>query len=259
MSSLPQEAALPITNTLFPPPPPYFQAFTDEAIERYEALTGKSLFVNDPKGKSKEKEKNSDDKDMSVDSRIEDLTEEEQNEKLELEGKLGKPRADWINEDGRWMCFGTMYTVSISNFVLCDNYTVLISTLKTEPVIPTAQSIGLPPFIDPAAEPQESLPPLLHSFLHTLLLLLDTLTMTARTPNELAAAGWASEGDQYIQHLTNLSANMMVASNQLRSAQSEATLVLLMEKELEERKKQTEKLRSKCKEIASGIRALKGL
>ncbi|OWZ27161.1 hypothetical protein C343_06331 [Cryptococcus neoformans C23] len=259
MSSLPQEAALPITNTLFPPPPPYFQAFTDEAVERYEALTGKSLFANDPKGKSKEKEKNSDDKDMSVDSRIEDLTEEEQNEKLELEGKLGKPRADWINEDGRWMCFGTMYTVSISNFVLCDNYTVLISTLKTEPVIPTAQSIGLPPFIDPAAEPQESLPPLLHSFLHTLLLLLDTLTMTARSPNELAAAGWASEGDQYIQHLTNLSANMMVASNQLRSAQSEATLVLLMEKELEERKKQTEKLRSKCKEIASGIRALKGL
>ncbi|UOH85221.1 hypothetical protein LQV05_002040 [Cryptococcus neoformans] len=239
MSSLPQEAALPITNTLFPPPPPYFQAFTDEAIERYEALTRKSLFVNDPEGKSKEKEKKSDDKDMSVDSRIEDLTEEEQNEKLELEGKLGKPRADWINEDGRWMCFGTMYT--------------------TEPVIPTAQSIGLPSFIDPAAEPQESLPPLLHSFLHTLLLLLDTLTMTARTPNELAAAGWASEGDQYIQHLTNLSANMMVASNQLRSAQSEATLVLLMEKELEERKKQTEKLRSKCKEIASGIRALKGL
>ncbi|OXB34070.1 hypothetical protein J007_06234 [Cryptococcus neoformans] len=259
MSSLPQEAALPITNTLFPPPPPYFQAFTDEAIERYEALTRKSLFVNDPEGKSKEKEKKSDDKDMSVDSRIEDLTEEEQNEKLELEGKLGKPRADWINEDGRWMCFGTMYTVSISNFVLCGNYTVLISTLKTEPVIPTAQSIGLPSFIDPAAEPQESLPPLLHSFLHTLLLLLDTLTMTARTPNELAAAGWASEGDQYIQHLTNLSANMMVASNQLRSAQSEATLVLLMEKELEERKKQTEKLRSKCKEIASGIRALKGL
>lgn len=213
MSSLPQEAALPITNTLFPPPPPYFQAFTDEAIERYEALTGKSLFVNDPKGKSKEKEKNSDDKDMSVDSRIEDLTEEEQNEKLELEGKLGKPRADWINEDGRWMCFGTMYTVSISNFVLCDNYTVLISTLKTEPVIPAAQSIGLPPFIDPAAEPQESLPPLLHSFLHTLLLLLDTLTMTARTPNELAAAGWASEGDQVRAYSSFLPLKVLLNKN----------------------------------------------
>ncbi|KIR59056.1 hypothetical protein I314_05040 [Cryptococcus bacillisporus CA1873] len=239
MSNLPQEAALPITNTLFPPPPPYFQAFTDEAIERYEALTGRPLLVNDQRDKSKGKKENQDDRDIRMDSRMEDLTEEEQNEKLELERTLGRPRADWVIEDGRWMCFGTMYT--------------------TEPVIPTAQSIGLPPFVDPAAEPQESLPPLLHSFLHTLLLLLDTLTMTARTPNELAAAGWASEGDQYIQHLTNLSANMMVASNQLRSAQSEATLVLLMEKELEERRKQTEKLRSKCKEIASGIRALKGL
>ncbi|XAO27141.1 hypothetical protein I312_105983 [Cryptococcus bacillisporus CA1280] len=239
MSNLPQEAALPITNTLFPPPPPYFQAFTDEAIERYEALTGKPLLVNGQRDKSKGEKENQDDRDIRMDIRMEDLTEEEQNEKLELERTLGRPRADWVIEDGRWMCFGTMYT--------------------TEPVIPTAQSIGLPPFVDPAAEPQESLPPLLHSFLHTLLLLLDTLTMTARTPNELAAAGWASEGDQYIQHLTNLSANMMVASNQLRSAQSEATLVLLMEKELEERRKQTEKLRSKCKEIASGIRALKGL
>ncbi|WVO24504.1 uncharacterized protein IAS62_005872 [Cryptococcus decagattii] len=238
MSNLPQEAALPITNTLFPPPPPYFQAFTDEAIERYEALTGKPLLVNDLRDKSKGEKEKQDDQDI-MDSRMEDLTEEEQNEKLELERTLGRPRADWVIEDGRWMCFGTMYTA--------------------EPVIPTAQSIGLPPFVDPAAEPQESLPPLLHSFLHTLLLLLDTLTMTARTPNELAAAGWASEGDQYIQHLSNLSANMMVASNQLRSAQSEATLVLLMEKELEERRKQTEKLRSKCKEIASGIRALKGL
>ncbi|KAE8542837.1 hypothetical protein D1P53_000900 [Cryptococcus gattii VGV] len=239
MSILPQEAALPITNTLFPPPPPYFQAFTDEAIERHEALTGKSLLVNDQRDKRKGEKEEQDDTDIRMDSRMEDLTEEEQNEKLELERTLGRPRADWVIEDGRWMCFGTMYT--------------------TEPVIPTAQSIGLPPFVDPTAEPQESLPPLLHSFLHTLLLLLDTLTMTARTPNELAAAGWASEGDQYIQHLTNLSANMMVASNQLRSAQSEATLVLLMEKELEERRKQTEKLRSKCKEIASGIRALKGL
>lgn len=196
MSNLPQEAALPITNTLFPPPPPYFQAFTDEAIERYEALTGKSLLVNDQRDKSKDEKEKQDDRDIRLDSRMGDLTEEEQNEKLELERTLGRPRADWVIEDGRWMCFGTMYTVSIDSFALCGNQSVLIFVLKTEPVIPTAQSIGLPPFVDPAAEPQESLPPLLHSFLHTLLLLLDTLTMTARTPNELAAAGWASEGDQ---------------------------------------------------------------
>lgn len=49
----------------------------DEVVEWYEVLMGKFLFVNDLKGKSKEKEKNLDDKDMSVDSRIEDLIEEE--------------------------------------------------------------------------------------------------------------------------------------------------------------------------------------
>ncbi|ODN77859.1 hypothetical protein L202_04973 [Cryptococcus amylolentus CBS 6039] len=240
-----QEAGLPITNTLFPPPPPYFQAFAEEALDRYRALTGDSSFLA-PTASTSTAEQGSgiakdDNGDLQVDSvpveRM--LDESEENEKRELEGKLGRPRADWINEDGRWMCFGSMYT--------------------TVPKIPTAEDIGLPPFIDPSESPSKSLPPLLHSFLHTLLMLLDALSMTARTPDELSASGWAHEGDQYIQHLTNLTANMMVASNQLRAAQSEATLVLLMEKELEERKNQTERLRSKCKEIAGGIKALKEL
>ncbi|WVQ77109.1 hypothetical protein IAR50_006792 [Cryptococcus sp. DSM 104548] len=240
-----QEAALPITNTLFPPPPPYFQAFTEDALDRYRALTGDSSFLAPPAsasngGQSSERVRDGDEG-MQVDSaNVErNLEENEETEKQELEEKLRKPRADWINEDGRWMCFGSMYT--------------------TVPKIPTAEDIGLPPFIDPSESPSDSLRPLLHSFLHTLLLLLDALSMTARTPDELAASGWAHEGDQYIQHLTNLTANMMVASNQLRASQSEATLVLLMEKELEERKKQTERLRSKCKEIAGGIRLLKEL
>ncbi|WVQ82483.1 hypothetical protein IAT38_004612 [Cryptococcus sp. DSM 104549] len=240
MSNPQQEAALPITNTLFPPPPPFFQAYTDDAVARYERLTGATpgASVGRDKGKGKGKEVGKEDgsaAEMEVDGGGADGEEGEK----ELREKLDPPRADWVNEDGRWMCFGTMYT--------------------TEPSIPTAQSIGLAPFVDPAAPPQESLPPLLHSFLHTLLLLIDALTQTARTPDELMAAGRASEGDQYIQHLTNLTANMMVASNQLRSAQSEATLVLLMEKELEERRRQTEALRAKCREIAIGIKALRGV
>lgn len=43
--------------------------------------------------------------------------------------------------------------------------------------------------------------------------------------------------------MTNLSANMMVAANQLRGMQAEATLVLLMEKQLAARREQTEALR----------------
>lgn len=67
---------------------------------------------------------------------------------------------------------------------------------QTEPNISTAESIGLPRFVDPDEEPQTSFPPLLHSFLHTLLLLLDVLTNTARIPGELEEKGWAHEGDQ---------------------------------------------------------------
>lgn len=40
------------------------------------------------------------------------------------------------------------------------------------------------------------MPLLLHSFLHTILLLLDVLTNTARNPGELEEKGWAHEGDQ---------------------------------------------------------------
>lgn len=48
---------------------------------------------------------------------------------------------------------------------------------------------------------------------------------------------------QYIQHMTNLSATMMVSVNQLRSVQAEATLVMLMEAQLAERRAQTAQMR----------------
>ena len=85
--------------------------------------------------------------------------------------------------------------------------------------IPTAAEKNVPPFVPPNKPPQETLPPLLHSFLHTLLLLIDQLTNSARNPGELEEAGWAHEGDQYIQHLSGLAASMMVEANQLRSVQ----------------------------------------
>ncbi|WVF70240.1 hypothetical protein IAT40_005029 [Kwoniella sp. CBS 6097] len=235
-----QEAALPITNTLFPPPPPYFQAYTQANLDQYKEITGRPLFSSSKdKGKGRVNGADEEDQRTDVDQNREagPSVRVDSEEGRAIVEKLEKPRANWIEEDGRWMCFGQMYT--------------------TEPVIPTAESIGLPPLLDSSLPPQESLPPLLHSFLHTLLLLLDALTNSARTPDELFHAGWAHEGDQYIQHLTNLSANMMVASNQLRGIQSEATLVMMMEKELEERKKQTELLRKKCREIAAGIKVLR--
>ena len=77
----------------------------------------------------------------------------------------------------------------------------------------------MPKLIDSNESPKTSLPPLLFSFLHTLLLLIDSLTNTAQTPDELFDKGWAHEGDQYIQHLVNLAGIMMVSANQLRGVQ----------------------------------------
>ncbi|WRT64378.1 uncharacterized protein IL334_001310 [Kwoniella shivajii] len=220
-----EEEALPITNTLFPPPPVYWQSYTSSNIGRYESLTGTSI-IGKEKGKGK------------VENGIElDLNDEEKIEVETLKGKLEKPIAGWVEEDGRWMCFGNMYT--------------------TKPEIPTVESIGIPKMFHSSPSPQESLPTLLSSFLHTILLLLDVLTSSARTPDELMHSGWAHEGDQYIQHLSNLAATMMITSNQLRQTQSESTLVMMMEKEVEERKKQTDLLKRKCKEIAGNIRKLK--
>lgn len=103
------------------------------------------------------------------------------------EQSLQPPRVDWIDEEAKWMCFGEALTVSR----IQDS-----TDKKTAPRIPTPAEIGLPPLTNPSDSPQESLPPLLHSFLHTMLLLLDTLTNTARNPGELEQKGWAHEGDQ---------------------------------------------------------------
>lgn len=52
--------------------------------------------------------------------------------------------------------------------------------------------------------------------------------------------------------MTNISANMMVAANQLREMQAESTLVLLMEKQLATRREQTEALRRYVLDLLSG-------
>lgn len=80
---------VPITNTLFPPPPGYYKAFTKENVERYADLTAGSM-----EGDASDSE-----------------------ELAKLRDELSPPRVDWVREDARWMLFGQMYTVS--TFLLC--------------------------------------------------------------------------------------------------------------------------------------------
>ena len=259
-----QEPTAQITNTLFPPPPEFFKQFTDENLARYEELTSNEA------GPSKSPR-------AATGPRTE-LDAEEREELERLRASLAPPRSDWIEEEGRWVTFGEMSTVGdlcfdgiTRNWSWYGRLRSLRSTssplssitlpcssrakAQTRPHIPTAAEIGLRPLIDPNEPPQTSLKPLLHSFLHTLLLLIDVLTGSARPPHELAEKGWGHEGDQvcypkthlliiqYIQHMSNLAATIMVTANTHREAQAEATLVLLMEKQVETRRAQTEALR----------------
>lgn len=95
---------VPITNTLFPPPPAYYKAFTPEALQRYAEL-------NPAAGSSRA---GSSSPTKSPTKAPADITPAEPGELEKLERELEPPRADWVREDGRWMLFGQMYTVSMS-------------------------------------------------------------------------------------------------------------------------------------------------
>ena len=92
-----------LANTLFPPPPEYYKQFTDENLERHESLSsataGPSRSGKSPSAQTNERQP---------------LTEEETAELERLDGTLSRPRADWIREDGRWVTFGEMLTVSLT-------------------------------------------------------------------------------------------------------------------------------------------------
>lgn len=88
---------------------------------------------------------------------------------------------------------------SIDTFTLLaapPHLTVSTLTYQTRPHISTPNDIGLTPLYNIDEPPRTALTPLLHSFLHTLLRLIDVMTNTARRPDELAQRGWGHEGDQ---------------------------------------------------------------
>lgn len=163
-----------ITNTLFPPPPEYYKQFTDANIERLSAPSAGLPKSNPSAG----------------DSLVQPNAEHDG-----LIPVLQKPRADWVREEGRWVVFGEISKVSLHvQYIRCDRAITRPNLLQTTPHIPGPADIGLTPLVEHGEE--ASLTPLLHSFLHTLLRLVDTLTNSARPPHELAERGWAHEGDQ---------------------------------------------------------------
>lgn len=110
---------VPITNTLFPPPPGYYKAFTAQNVARLAALRAQTSTADgdvdldsNSAGPSTAPGKDKDGKPLAgVD--VEALAAPAQAGEMDkLVAELSPPRADGVLEDGRWMLFGQMYTVS---------------------------------------------------------------------------------------------------------------------------------------------------
>lgn len=99
-----------LANTLFPPPPAYWKAFTDANVARYTELGGPS---GTSKGKAGPSKRNGtlDTAEDAAEAR-EDLNEDNRRDLAELQESLEKPRSDWVVEEGKWLCFGQPYSVS---------------------------------------------------------------------------------------------------------------------------------------------------
>lgn len=91
-----------IANTLFPPPPVYYKSFTKENIERFKEL--KQLAGQDGLPTDITRAEGSTGNFVSSGLYTEELDR--------LRSELEKPRADWVEEEGRWMCFGELLSVS---------------------------------------------------------------------------------------------------------------------------------------------------
>jgi mediator of RNA polymerase II transcription subunit 7 len=96
-----EQGAAPITNTLFPPPPEYFKHFTDENLAQYEVLSSAEA------GPSR-----SSPPDINGNPGRAKLSGDDQEELERFWSMLQPPRVDWIKEEGRWVTFGEIYTVS---------------------------------------------------------------------------------------------------------------------------------------------------
>lgn len=105
---------LELANTLFPPPPDFYRAFTEANLSSYAQLLGEPSSTN--KGKAGPKSVASLE---SIQGDTEDVsriavTPDDAAELEELRSQLTRPRADWVQEEGQWLCFGQRYSASCS-------------------------------------------------------------------------------------------------------------------------------------------------
>ncbi|KAG5718159.1 Mediator of RNA polymerase II transcription subunit 7 [Termitomyces sp. T112] len=151
--------------------------------------------------------------------------------------QLEKPRVDWILEepDAYYDVFGDRWFVKEK--------------------IPSLAELGGNQLYP--ADPSTDRRPALLNILRSLLVTFSSLTLSLLAPPPSASLTDPPEWHSQVEWITALSQNIMAAANDLRPVQARENLELMMRRQLELRKSETEALHSKCDTLEAKLANLR--
>ncbi|KAF9566126.1 hypothetical protein CPC08DRAFT_740801 [Agrocybe pediades] len=150
--------------------------------------------------------------------------------------QLEKPRVDWILEepDAHYDVFGDRWFVKESILSLAD--------------LGGNQLYATDPTIDRR--------PVLRSMLRSLLVTYSALTGSLLSPPPVSPE-IPAEWQRHVEWITVLSQNLMAAANDLRPVQARGNLEMMLKRQLELRREETQKLHEKCDAMSAKLAELK--
>ncbi|KAG7098981.1 hypothetical protein E1B28_000867 [Marasmius oreades] len=143
--------------------------------------------------------------------------------------QLEKPRVDWILEDEE-----PYYDVFGDRWYVKDR-------------IPSLAELGGTQLYP--ADPSIDRRPALQSVLRSMLVTYSSLTSSLLAPPPTTSATTPPAWRQHVEWLTVLAQNLMAAANDLRPVQARVHLELMMKRQLELRREETNVLNRKCDEL----------
>ncbi|PWN51415.1 hypothetical protein IE53DRAFT_386211 [Violaceomyces palustris] len=174
--------------------------------------------------------------------------------------ELEKPRVDWIEQDGHYHVFGQTWPIP--------------------DVTPTLEELGIPTLHPPGVSDRKSvLISLLNTLLHTYHSLTSDLLKPVQIydvwvptpiappfqPDQGQGEGrqeqqgfWtqSTEAKDRLKHVQNVVINMQFLINELRPTQAKETLKLMMQTQLDRRRRETVLIKNKCEAMRERIREI---
>ncbi|TFK36901.1 MED7 protein-domain-containing protein [Crucibulum laeve] len=152
--------------------------------------------------------------------------------------QLEKPRVDWIVEEPE-----AYYDVFGDRWFIKEK-------------IPSLAELGGNQLYP--SDPSEDRRPALLSILRSLLLTYSKLTSSLLAPPPVVTSSAPPDWQRHVEWITVLSQNLMAAANDLRPIQARGNLELMMNRQLQLRREETNLLHSKCDALESRLKELRG-